>query len=99
MGWLFIIGGILGLFLPFLQGFLFLFVGLGLLSRSYPLLRKIRCSLERKFGITYSSILNESPPNSSALAELVKEFKTGCSDPAPSDSQADSTQDSSNDGP
>lgn len=34
-GWLFIILGIVGLFLPFLQGILFLFIGLYLLSHEY----------------------------------------------------------------
>lgn len=34
-GWLFIILGIVGLFLPFLQGILFLLIGLYLLSHEY----------------------------------------------------------------
>ncbi|MFN3467638.1 MAG: PGPGW domain-containing protein, partial [Candidatus Brocadiales bacterium] len=45
-GWIFILLGIAGLFLPFLQGILFLLVGLYLLSREYAwagrLLHKIR---------------------------------------------------------
>jgi hypothetical protein len=35
IGWLFVILGIAGLFLPFLQGFLFLFIGLLILSSEY----------------------------------------------------------------
>ncbi|TCW37641.1 putative transmembrane protein PGPGW [Laceyella sacchari] len=35
-GWFFLILGVLGLFLPFLQGILFLLIGLYLLSKSSP---------------------------------------------------------------
>ena len=45
-GWGFIVLGILGLFLPILQGILFLLIGLSLLSNSSPwaarLLQKVR---------------------------------------------------------
>jgi uncharacterized protein len=53
LAWLFILLGILGLFLPFLQGVLFLFIGLLLLSRESEIARR---QLERlrarypKFG-------------------------------------------------
>jgi uncharacterized protein len=53
LAWLFILLGILGLFLPFLQGVLFLFIGLLLLSRESETARR---QLERlrarysKFG-------------------------------------------------
>jgi uncharacterized membrane protein YbaN (DUF454 family) len=40
LAWLFILLGIVGLFLPFLQGFLFLFVGLLLLSRESEIARR-----------------------------------------------------------
>jgi uncharacterized membrane protein YbaN (DUF454 family) len=36
LGWAFIVLGILGLFLPILQGILFLLIGLSLLSNSSP---------------------------------------------------------------
>jgi len=46
LGWVFIILGVAGLFLPFLQGVLFLLIGLYLLSHESPrakdLLKKIR---------------------------------------------------------
>jgi len=46
VGWGFILLGIVGLFLPLLQGVLFVFVGLVILSSQYPrarlLLRKLR---------------------------------------------------------
>ena len=40
VGWLFILLGVAGLFLPFLQGFLFLFIGVLLLSRESELVRR-----------------------------------------------------------
>lgn len=40
-GWLFLILGILGLFLPILQGFLFIFVGILLLSPDIPLFKRL----------------------------------------------------------
>jgi uncharacterized protein len=54
LGWIFILLGIAGMFLPFLQGFLFLFIGLLLLSRESEIVRR---QLERlrarypKFGL------------------------------------------------
>ena len=53
LAWIFILLGIAGLFLPFLQGFLFLFIGVLLLSRESEIVRR---QLERlrerypKFG-------------------------------------------------
>jgi uncharacterized membrane protein YbaN (DUF454 family) len=40
VGWLFILLGVVGLFLPFLQGFLFLFIGVLLLSRESEIVRR-----------------------------------------------------------
>ena len=40
LAWLFILLGIVGLFLPFLQGVLFLFIGLMLLSRESEIVRR-----------------------------------------------------------
>ena len=39
-GYTFLVLGVLGLFLPFLQGFLFLFIGVLLLSRESELVRR-----------------------------------------------------------
>lgn len=41
VGYLFLVLGVLGLFLPFLQGFLFLFIGLVILARYAPWARKL----------------------------------------------------------
>lgn len=50
-GWMFIVLGILGLFLPLLQGVLFLFIGLLILSSEYvwahQLLQKFRAKFPR----------------------------------------------------
>ncbi|HSD34874.1 MAG TPA: PGPGW domain-containing protein [Alphaproteobacteria bacterium] len=40
VGWLFILLGVVGLFLPFLQGILFLFIGVLLLSRESEIVRR-----------------------------------------------------------
>jgi uncharacterized membrane protein YbaN (DUF454 family) len=60
LGWFFIVLGILGLFLPILQGILFLLVGLSLLSQSSPwaarLLQRLRERFPRIAG-TYSEAM------------------------------------------
>ncbi|HPL64525.1 MAG: PGPGW domain-containing protein [Syntrophales bacterium] len=47
-GWIFIVLGVLGLFLPFLQGILFLFIGMLLLAPDVPLFRRILEKLKEK---------------------------------------------------
>jgi len=50
-GWLFIVLGVIGLFLPFMQGILFLMIGLTILSGEYVwahhLLTKVRARFPR----------------------------------------------------
>lgn len=48
-GWLFIVLGVLGIFLPVLQGILFLFVGLLLLSNSSPRAARLLNYLRGRF--------------------------------------------------
>ena len=48
-GWAFIFLGIIGLFLPILQGILFLLIGLGLLSTDSRTARMILIKLRRRF--------------------------------------------------
>ena len=48
-GWGFIFLGILGIFLPILQGILFLLVGLSLLSDDSPWAAKVLHRLKKKF--------------------------------------------------
>ena len=48
-GWSFILLGIVGLFLPFLQGVLFIFVGLVILSSQYARARLLLRKLLQRF--------------------------------------------------
>ena len=48
-GWFFIILGILGLFLPFLQGILFLLIGLFILSQELPWAARLLEKLKTRF--------------------------------------------------
>lgn len=49
IGWLFIFLGILGLVLPFLQGILFIAIGIAMLADHIPLFGKIRDYIYRRF--------------------------------------------------
>ncbi|HJQ68502.1 MAG TPA: PGPGW domain-containing protein [Blastocatellia bacterium] len=49
LGWLFIFLGILGLFLPVLQGILFLLIGLYLLSSTSPWAERLLNRLRERF--------------------------------------------------
>lgn len=49
LGWTFIVLGILGLFLPFLQGILFLLIGLLILSTEYVWAHKLLHKLRMRF--------------------------------------------------
>ena len=48
-GWAFILLGILGLFLPFLQGVLFLLIGLIILSSHYVWAHKLLAKMRERF--------------------------------------------------
>jgi len=49
LGWFFVFFGILGLFLPVLQGILFLLVGLYILSLKSPLAKRVLAKIRRRF--------------------------------------------------
>ena len=49
LGWLFIVLGVLGLFLPVLQGILFLLVGLVLLSRESRVMRRFLAYIRMRY--------------------------------------------------
>ena len=49
VGWLFIALGIVGLFLPVLQGILFLLIGLVILSTEYHWARRLLANLRTRF--------------------------------------------------
>lgn len=49
LGFVFIVLGVAGLFLPFLQGILFLAIGVFLLASQLPFFARIICWFQRKF--------------------------------------------------
>ena len=49
IGWLFIVFGILGLFLPILQGILFIMIGLAILSSRSELIKRFLKHLEERY--------------------------------------------------
>jgi uncharacterized protein len=49
VGWIFIVLGIIGLFLPILQGVLFLFIGLIILSSEYAWAHQVLEKLRTRF--------------------------------------------------
>jgi hypothetical protein len=53
IGWVFVVLGVLGLFLPILQGILFLLIGLFLLSRVSPRIRLLRQRLRARARARY----------------------------------------------
>jgi uncharacterized membrane protein YbaN (DUF454 family) len=52
IGWMFLITGIAGLFLPFLQGILFIFAGLVILSWQYEWAAKVLVKAKTRFPRT-----------------------------------------------
>jgi uncharacterized membrane protein YdjX (TVP38/TMEM64 family) len=59
IGWAFIVFGILGLFLPILQGILFLAVGVALLADHIPIFMKIKMAIYHKFPKLESMVHRE----------------------------------------
>jgi len=58
IGWLFIVLGILGLFLPFLQGVLFLVIGLAILSSRSEIIRRFLKHLEERYPHHHERVEN-----------------------------------------
>jgi uncharacterized protein len=49
VGWIFLVAGVAGLFLPFLQGSLFILVGLVILSSQYQWAHKVLVHAKKRF--------------------------------------------------
>ena len=49
VGWFFVVLGIIGLFLPFLQGILFIIIGLSILSSRSELVKRFLKHLEERY--------------------------------------------------
>jgi len=57
LGWIFLFLGILGLFLPFLQGVLFIMIGLAILSSRSKTIRRFMKHLEERYPQHYERIV------------------------------------------
>lgn len=53
IGWFFIVLGIIGLFLPILQGILFILVGMFILARDIPFFHNVLCRLEERYPVIF----------------------------------------------
>jgi uncharacterized membrane protein YbaN (DUF454 family) len=56
LGWFFVGLGIIGLFLPFLQGILFIMIGLAILSSRSATIRRLLNRLEERYPDQYQRI-------------------------------------------
>ncbi len=56
IGWAFVLLGIAGLFLPFLQGILFILIGLLVLSKESPFARSLLLRFEKRFPDQYQKM-------------------------------------------
>lgn len=58
IGWIFIVLGVVGLFLPFLQGILFILVGLAILSSRSESIKRLLKHLEERYPHHHQRIEN-----------------------------------------
>jgi len=58
IGWLFIVLGVFGLFLPFLQGILFILIGLAILSSRSEIIKRLLRHLEERYPHHHQRIEN-----------------------------------------
>jgi uncharacterized membrane protein YbaN (DUF454 family) len=63
-GWMFVVLGVLGLFLPILQGILFLAIGFSILATEYPWAKRWLDWLRAKFP-RYASAFDQAKERSS----------------------------------
>jgi uncharacterized membrane protein YbaN (DUF454 family) len=71
-GWLFLVLGVIGLFLPLLQGILFIAIGLTILSAEYAWARKLLAALSARFP-KFSRVAKDA--SDKATAWLKRSFK------------------------
>jgi uncharacterized membrane protein YbaN (DUF454 family) len=57
IGWIFIGFGVLGLFLPILQGVLFIMIGLAILSSRSKTIRRFLTYLEKRYPHSYQRVV------------------------------------------
>src|SRR5574340_591656 len=53
-GWFFLVLGVIGLFLPILQGALFILVGVIILARDVPFFHKVHIKLEARYPALFA---------------------------------------------
>ena len=75
-GWVFLVLGILGLFLPILQGILFLLVGLILLAKVQPRFRLLKMRIKKRYP-KYAAAFEAAEARAAAFAKgkLSKYFR------------------------
>jgi uncharacterized membrane protein YbaN (DUF454 family) len=56
IGWGFVLLGIVGLFLPILQGILFILIGLLVLSKESPMAKNILHKIEKRYPVQYQKM-------------------------------------------
>jgi uncharacterized membrane protein YbaN (DUF454 family) len=56
LGWFFVALGIVGLFLPILQGILFILVGVTILAPEIPLFRRLMSKLQRRYPLAFEKV-------------------------------------------
>lgn len=78
LGWMFVVLGILGIFLPLLQGILFIVIGLTILSSRYTFAQNLLKKAENRYPDEYAKmqgmhdrIMDSKPLLSTALVILV----------------------------
>lgn len=67
-GWVFLVLGVLGLFLPILQGILFLLVGLVLLAKAQPRFRLLKMRLKKRYP-KYAAAFEAAEARAAAFAK------------------------------
>ncbi len=66
-GWIFFVLGILGLFLPILQGILFLLIALILLAKAQPRFRLLKRRIKQRYP-KYAQVFERAEERAAALA-------------------------------
>jgi len=56
LGWFLVALGIIGLFLPFLQGILFILLGMIILGPEIPLFRRLLSKIKRRYPLLFEKV-------------------------------------------
>ena len=72
IGWAFILLGIVGLFLPFLQGILFLLIGLLILSKESTVAKALLHRIQARYPVQYKKMHAFNERLKKRILDLVK---------------------------